>query len=210
MLVAIIIPSVATAPMKFAIALAAMVGSSRVPISLINVQNAYVDLARNLGVRKALTQNADYVLFCDSDMSFPPDALHRLLAADKDIIGANYIRRAQPHTSLAKPMGNESAEVAGIVEVEQLPTGFVLIKRVVFESMPEPWFWLSMNGRSTTESLDHYMNGILGEDYHFCDKAREHGIRIWMDTELSLEVVHWGQMGFRWADNADRYERVEA
>jgi hypothetical protein len=33
----------------------------------------------------------------------------------------------------------------------------------------------------------------VGEDYVFCDRARQAGFRIWRDAKLSLEIGHIGQ-----------------
>jgi len=198
--VAICIPSHTDAPVKFAIALAALVGSSMdIGVSLINIQGAYLPNARTSGVEKALKMGAEHVLFVDSDMLFPPDGLHRLLAADKDIVGTNYIRRGAPHDSLAKAKNGVDQDVQGVVEVEQLPTGFMLIKCGVFDRIAKPWFltpWVEE--RSV----------ILGEDYYFCDKARANGLSIWMDCELSAKIIHLGEVGYRWVDG-EKYELVE-
>jgi len=43
-------------------------------------------------------------------------------------------------------------------------------------------------------SLNYEAGGeIVGEDYVFCDRAREAGFRIWCDAALSLEIAHLGQ-----------------
>jgi hypothetical protein len=37
----------------------------------------------------------------------------------------------------------------------------------------------------------------MGEDYDFCNRARTANIPVFMDTELSLEIIHWGEAGWR-------------
>jgi hypothetical protein len=199
--VAIAIPSHSDAPVKFALALSALVGSSMdIRVTLMNVQGAYLPVARNTLVEKALReQGVERILFVDTDMLFPPDSLHRLWTADKDIVGANYVRRGVPHDSLARGMNGASQNVHGIVEVEQLPTGLMLVKCSVFERLERPWFM--------TPWLEDAKN-ILSEDYYFCDKARANGFSVWMDTQLSTEILHLGDVGFRWL-GAGNYERVE-
>ena len=41
--------------------------------------------------------SADEILWVDTDMQFPEDALLRLLAHDKDIVGCNYRTRTPPY-----------------------------------------------------------------------------------------------------------------
>ena len=96
--------------------------------------------------------------------------------------------RNQPHVSLAVPLGGVKASVEGVTEVDALPTGMLLIKPHVFETLARPWFATPPN-----EKLE-----LQGEDYYFCARAKEAGFSIWMDCDLSLQVTHWGDMGFRW------------
>lgn len=155
----------------------------------INPRSSLVPVARNRGVTEALNNEVDYLLFLDSDMSFPAETAVRLMAAGKDIIGCNYLQRNPPHRSLAFPRGGgKKTHSGGVVEVDRIPTGVMLVRRKVFETLPRPWFFTPVRENG----------GILGEDYYFCDKAREAGFSVWMDCELSTQVVHWGEMGFRW------------
>jgi GT2 family glycosyltransferase len=72
----------------------------------------------------------------------------------------------------------------GLTEMKRVPTGCLLIRMTVFEALSEPYFRF-LNDEETGE--------ILGEDYVFCDRAREAGFRIWCDAKLSLEIAHIGQ-----------------
>lgn len=195
--VCVIIPSAVMVHMNFALSLVRMVAGSAmsgIKIGCLNSRGAYVQRNRFKGVRKAIEFGVDYVLFVDTDMSFPDNALVRLIAADKEIVGANYVRRAPPFDSLAKTNGGL---VSGVIEVEGMPTGLLLVKADVFKKLPEPWFEVNWNG-----------NDFVGEDYSFCGLAREHGFKIWMDCDLSAQVVHWGEMGFRWTGEGKGYGLV--
>lgn len=198
--VTIVIPSQTMVHANFAVSLAAMVGFREgIRFTIANVKGTYHIMNRTHGAREAIKKNASHVLFIDSDMAFPQDALVRLLAADKDIIGTNYVQRAPPHRSLVVPKGNTAQEVSGVVEVDRLPTGFLLIKTEVFGKIEEPWFLTPWD----IEAKD-----IQSEDYFFCDLACKHGFAIWMDVDLSLQMVHWGETGFRWSTNEQGYETV--
>lgn len=200
MRIALVIPSMSLVHAHFAVSLAAMmVASKGVEFLLVNAKGSIAASARNRGVAKALENpNIDSIMFLDSDMSFPPITLLRLIEADKPIVGCNYVMRGAPHHSCVRPKDNQSAVVSGITEVDRLPTGIMLIQRDVFAKLKRPWFQYPV----TPDGED-----IGTEDYYFCDRAREAGLSIWMDTDLSLEIVHWGDIGFKWI--GDGYSTVE-
>lgn len=136
-------------------------------------------------VREALQAGASHVLFIDSDMRFPKDTVERLLAHDKDIIGANCIqRRTDVELPTAQKEGGmlfSSRNMKGIDEMDYLGFGVTLIKRAVFEKVSEPWFATPYDGTK-----------FVGEDIFFCTKAKEAGFRVWVDHDLSQDVKHCG------------------
>ena len=65
-------------------------------------------------------------------------------------------------------------------------------KMSVFEKMKRPYFRFI-----DKEESDELPEGqTLGEDYYFCNKMREAGIRMWCDIDLSYQVGHVGQWVF--------------
>ena len=56
-----------------------------------------ITIARRNLVDIFLKSDFDYIFWVDSDMKFPIDAPMRLLARNKDIVGANYRRRRFPN-----------------------------------------------------------------------------------------------------------------
>jgi len=60
----------------------------------------------------------------------------------------------------------------------------MLIKTSVFESLPQPWF------------MEDPIKEI-GEDVHFCNLAREHGFQVFIDHDLSKDVMHIGEFEYR-------------
>jgi glycosyltransferase involved in cell wall biosynthesis len=97
---------------------------------------------RNLLVQIAIDSGADYVLFLDSDMTFPPDMLLKLLAHGKDIVGVPYPKRQPPYELLGAPLNPADAQ-SGLAEFEWLPSGLMLIKTDVFRKLPAPWYFES-------------------------------------------------------------------
>lgn len=140
----------------------------------------------------ALRGEADYVLFLDSDMRFPPDLLERLIAHDKDIVACNYATRRLPvrtvafsDFSTAECIYSDDRE--GLEEVDAIGMGAMLVKTEVFKKLPRPWFnisWLPSGGI------------WVGEDIYFCKLAQAHGFKVWVDHDLSKAVRHIGLMEF--------------
>jgi glycosyltransferase involved in cell wall biosynthesis len=130
--------------------LMALAFSKDVAIGILDNQSSVITMSRNYIVKRALAMNADYILWIDSDMGFPPDTALRLLAHDKDIVGATYNQRVKPYRTLgrAKRLPNETPEITsrrahagGLVEMEEMPGGMMLIRTDVYRRVPWPWYF---------------------------------------------------------------------
>jgi GT2 family glycosyltransferase len=143
-------------------------------------------------VRDAKEINATHLLNIDSDMIFPPDALQKLLKADKDIVGVNYRQRGnhqdQDFTVSTIKFPNEDNTGYREVRVNDFPTelfecaavglGLTLIKMEVFDKLPFPWF-------RTTENKELHST----EDIVFCKDAREAGFEVWCDPTIQMKHI---------------------
>jgi glycosyl transferase family 2 len=183
--VAIAVPSGDMVHADFAMAYARLcVASAALPLQLISAKSSIVAQARNTGVEHAKECGASYLLFLDSDMVFPPNALLRLLLHQKDIVGATYTKRVAPYDVLGSKLAEQPAELSGdLLEMHRIPTGCLLINMQVFDKLAKPYFRFEVDDKEQ----------IVGEDYVFCDRAREAGFRIWCDAALSREIGHIGQ-----------------
>lgn len=185
-LIAICFPSGDTVHADFALSLAGLchaVGPLR--LTVINTKSSIVAVARNNGVARAQEAKADYLLFLDSDMVFPRETLIRLLKHMQDIVGATYSKRLPPYPILGTALSGQSlGEHPDLVEMERIPTGCLLIRMSVFDTLKKPYFRFEYNETN---------GNITGEDYTFCDRVREAGFRIWCDAALSKEIGHIGQ-----------------
>jgi hypothetical protein len=188
-IVAICIPSGDMVHADFATNLAALCLNPGARTGVINCKGSIVAVVRNQCVAAAQLIKATHLLFLDSDMTFPLDMMKRLLAHEKDIVGAIYSRRAAPFSPTGMPLENASPQ--GVLRrMKILPTGCMLITMRVFEKLPKPWFSDRVEGEK-----------ILGEDFHFCENAAAAGFEIWEDTALSKEVGHIGQRIYRLGEN---------
>ncbi len=220
----IVIPSGDQVHANFAMSLAAMTYSMGIPLALINQKGSSIAANRNNGLQQCLDHGMDWCLMIDSDITFPSDAALRLLKHaiqnDLDIVGATYARRSVPHNNLAVPLNRESATVSGLTEVEALPTGFLMIRVACLAQMKRPYF--RFHAIEEGEALPAMFRDmapdtgeprIIGEDYYFCVAAKSAGLRIWLDSDLSFELVHWGENGVQLVNTTeadqDQFVRVE-
>lgn len=194
--VAICIPSqsMVHADMAMSLSVLCVHAAQHFGIAVVNEKNSMITQARNRLVQRALDLKADYVLFMDSDMKFPFDALLRLVTHDKDIVGATYNKRVPPYETLGRFLGPQrDLSKGGLIECEFLPTGFLLIKTSVFRAMSEP------NRREQIWFREHYdrpetePTRYIGEDVAFCLMARAAGFEVWCDLTLTSEIIHIGE-----------------
>ena len=154
---------------------------------------------------KAIGFGATHILWLDSDMRFPKEALQVLLHHDKDIVGANYSERNLPprFTALKRINPEERCitydDSEGLEKVEAIAFGCVLTKVKVFKSLPQPWFEIPYVPD---------FNGFQGEDVSFCKRATIAGYDVWVDHELSKYVRHIGTMEYTHLHALDTLEHI--
>ena len=164
----------------FAFSLARLTGRGTPTMTVLDVRSSDVAWSRNEAVRQALDGEYSHLMFLDSDMHFPADTLTRLLGHGKPIVGATYVRRCEPYSLLG---AFEKPAETGLVEALELPAGCLLINVAVLRKISWPWFkW----------EYGDEVGARLGEDLYFCRKAREAGLRVYCDMDLSKALGHVG------------------
>lgn len=184
--VAIAVPSGDMVHADFALSLAGLCHESGgMRLTVFSNKSSIVAEGRNNGVAGAEEAGAEYLLFLDSDMTFPRDTLRRLLRHGRDVVGATYSTRASPFRELGSKLQPKAKDAPpGLVEMTRMPTGCLLIRMAVFSRLARPYFRFGVNEAD---------GSIIGEDYLFCDRVRAAGLRIWCDTALSHDLGHIGQ-----------------
>lgn len=189
--VAIIVPNTGVVQHRTVACLTGMVyhaaTEATIPIGLDYHSPSLAGLpkVRNKGAEIALAdRDVTHTLWVDSDMTFPPNALERLLRHDVPIVGCAYPKRDGSSIVAAGPDGKQVVDIPkdGLHEMSVLGFGLMLIKRGVYESMEEPYFY------------EPYieMHGFVGEDAYFLLEAQARGYPVMMDATLSHEVGHLG------------------
>jgi len=158
-----------------------------------------VNRARNSCAAKFLAGDATHLMFVDADIHFNPTDIVKLVAHDKDIVGGIYPQKTLPPKMVVNTLDNAKTE-GDLVEVGTLGTGFMLIKRGVFEHMIDAGTqkYTDAIGLSKAEDNHQYdffnctidsQGRYLTEDWSFCRKWRELGGAIWADTTIALAHV---------------------
>lgn len=109
---------------------------------------ALVDKARNDACRSMLANGHGWVLFVDGDMTFPNDAIFRLIQTayhdypEADIVGGYCVLRGGAVPTIDTGTGTWESHFpgSGILEVMRTGGAFLLVKRHVCERLPQPWF----------------------------------------------------------------------
>lgn len=201
-----------------------------VNVSWCQITNeSLITRARNELVRIFLDSPHDYLMFIDADIGFDGEAILQLMAADKDVACGIYPKKEVNWESVKRAaldgktdlhdhagafvfnmIGSSDAETdeSGCFEVRHGGTGFMLIKRGVFEHLkphvptyrvssfqdPETGEYLKpLTHEFFATSIDA-SGALLSEDYHFCELVRAHGGNIWANPFIRL--THTGTYVF--------------
>lgn len=166
--------------------------------------SSYIHSNRQDVARLAMQDPAvTHLFWLDTDMRFPRDVLYRLLRHRVAFVGANYSYRKAPPQPVAmkRNIDTERAyhlmttkDSTGLEPVEAIGFGCVLVAREVFEATKFPWFecW-----------WDHDRHRSIGEDVHFSWLAQEAGYPVFVDHDVSKEILHAGQLEYSLAHTND-------
>jgi hypothetical protein len=180
--------------------------------------------ARNALVNAFLKTDCTHIFFIDSDIGFNPQSVLRMIEVDKEVIGGIYpkkeinwdgVKKAMdqgiPNTSLKYYTGSfvvNLVDYAGEVtvpvnepcEIYNAGTGFLLIKREVFEKLDPivPSYKNDVHDLGNTmagqevikeffaTSIEPETERLLSEDYHFC--------YIWRKAGGKVYAAPWAQL----------------
>ncbi len=140
----------------------------------------------------------------DADIGFNPDHLARAIAFDKPIVCVPYALKQEDLQWCMNSLPGEKPDPAtGFVKVSTAGTGFMVIKREVFEKMiaefPDIAYDEDLPEAKGQTRWDFFSMGVvsrhyLTEDWFFCVRARELGFDIWMDA--MNHVKHEGLISY--------------
>jgi hypothetical protein len=163
-----------------------------------------VSRARNLLAQDMLDSDCTDLMFIDADINFEAADLFRLMAWTSDpkkgIVAGIPRTRSTTKTYIGTLDRDEDGQLTmngmGLVRAKRVATAFMMVRRDVFETLNEAhpeWRYYDERSERTVPCMFDFMlteEGYIGEDYLFCDRAREHGFDIWVDPTIKL-----GHMG---------------
>ena len=172
-----------------------------------------VQRARQYFAKYAMEKKFDKLLFIDADIGFTGEDVKRLVLHDKLVVGGTYPLKQIPpilnfntlpdhdisdipnHRSLdgLKKLNAKYGVGGGLLEVRHVPTGFLCIDVEVFRRLEN--FVPGYSGRAYSKAQEfekipeffpvRVRDGILeSEDWAFCTLCRDHGIKVYLDTEV--------------------------
>lgn len=162
-----------------------------------------VSRARNMIAHNFLESGCDHLLMVDADINFQADDVFRLLAFNQTkpiVAGIGMARKKEKvwFSSLDQDEeGHVQMDSMGLVKAKRVGTGFMMVQRKVFEDMMEAhpeWEYFDHNHNTKVFCFFDFKlsqeEGYVGEDFLFCDRARELGHTVWIDPTIRL-----GHMG---------------
>lgn len=180
----------------------------------IEAGNCHVDDARNAMVRQFRLSNCDRMLFIDADVAWRPEELCKFVRHDADMVAGVYPKKRDGAEWPVIPCSGPRVGINGLVEVEGVPTGFLMMSRQCIERMVENCDRAYRGNADDDDMLYHILfertwEPVEGEDYgyrwggdfSFCRKWRALGGKIYVDPELTFD--HEGQ--HRWTGRLADY-----
>jgi hypothetical protein len=157
-----------------------------------------ISRARNTLVAKFLSNpTSTHLMFIDADIGWEPWHLLVMLNRDVDVIGGLYPMKTLPIKWVVN--GFDGAEIGpdGLQEVSKTGTGFMLVKRHVFDKLNDhPAVKPFNNDIGLPKELDQYLrtyydtavreNRYYSEDWTFCENWRDLGGKVWVDKRVLL------------------------
>jgi len=175
-----------------------------------------ISRGRNAAVAEFLRSDATHILFIDSDIAFESEDVQKLIDSNKEVICSPYPKKYIKLEN-ANQKNKEIVDFAvggtlieldkNIYEIDSVATGFLLIKRQVFEKIlmfnKNLTYINDIDGYGSGKKMwDFFKVGINprtrtydSEDWGFCHLWRNIGEKVYARSDIKL--THWGWYGFK-------------
>ena len=148
------------------------------PVKTHFVEGSHIAWQRNQVCRE---MEGDWVFFIDTDQVCAPDTLTRLLDVNRPVVSGLIAERHSPFRPVAfrgaKRLLWQEIPAEGVIEIDTVGTGCLLIRREVLQRIPDPWFTV---GQVDPERA--------GEDTWFSKTLRQVGVP--MALHCGVRVGH--------------------
>ncbi len=178
---------------------------------------AAIDAARNQMATDALAAGFEELMWVDADIAFDPADVDRLRAHRLPLVCGLYAKKSRREFACAFLPGTEQVVFGppgGLAEIHYCGFGFVLTRRELYETMHRRLSLPVCNQRFGKPLVPYFAPLVvkdgdgawyLGEDYAFCERARQCGFKVLADTTVRL--WHMGPYPYGWEDAGRDVER---
>src|SRR5580698_3239645 len=173
--------------------------------------SAAIDRTRSEMATRALSDGYEELLWIDSDIGFEPEAVDRLRSHALPIVGGLFARRGVVQFGCRfLPNTGELTlgEGGGRAEVRYVGTAFLLTHRRVYEDVARHFSLPVCNATTDAPAAPYFLPMVirdaemgfwyLSEAWSFCERARQAGHKVMVDT--SIRLWHFGRYGYGWED----------
>ena len=194
---------------KLAISLASFCVQAQqhgIDIQICNISGcSVVSRVRNLIASDFLSSDCTDLMFIDSDINFDAEDIFRLMAWNidpkKGIVAGIPVARKKGKVYISTLDTDDDEHIfmdkMGLIRAKRVATAFMMIRRDVFTQLkdahPE---WVYHDEKKVGDEMIAFFDfalkdgNYIGEDFLFCDRARELGFEVWIDPTIKL-----GHMG---------------
>lgn len=176
-----------------------------------------IDVGRNRLASDALAAGFEETLWIDSDIFFRAEDVERLRMHRLPIVCGIYPKKATRELAChVMPNAKEVVfgEKGGLVEMLYVGAGFLLIRKQVYLDIQQKLMLPLCDQRFGAPITPYFQplvkvdgagHWYLGEDYAFCERARQCGYSILADT--SIRLGHVGNYPYSWEDAGEEPRR---
>ncbi len=170
-----------------------MVASTELDLEIIVSTKGYTCAEnRNWIIAQAVKRGCTHLLLVDDDMVYQKGLIDRLVAHNRDIVGATYSVRALVEDGVNPNVieyydENDSDFLNGkdLFQCKALGGGLLLIKLDILDKIKKPLFWYKVLEIGAI---------AMSNDWWFCENAREAGFEVWCDP--TIKVQHIGNYAY--------------
>jgi hypothetical protein len=181
-----------------------------------------IDQFRNTMAAEALHAGFAETMWIDPEIGFAADAVERLRSHGQGVTSGLY--PLPGGRSLACQLLTQTRELVfgqggGLVEIQYAAAGFLHVRREAYETIRDTLHLPLCNARFgrglwpfflscwVEEASGNCTHRYLTEDFAFCHRARQAGLKIMADT--SIRLWRRGSYGYGWEDAGRDPERFD-
>ena len=169
----------------------AQYAAGKYSLGMITNGGCYGDSARDSLVQEVMKHSPDYILWLDADQMYPrdtPEVLMKHIDSGKSVVGGVSPLKKKFESGIAgKPSVWDldiSAKLVrrreiflhqGVIKVEGMGLGGIMVNPEVFKTLKFPWFRRMWNEKEKI---------LLSADFGFYANCKEADIDVWCDTNL--------------------------